>query len=111
MACGCEQQILEMPENVRTDRVSFVAGEEWTILRLALIYVEVVEPKIDEHLFELPVRIDCAIHFALAQIAQDHLIRLSRPLAFASQIRKGSQVLWRHGSSHLLPLLRVEIVE
>ena len=90
------QQIAELAEHVRTNRIALIRGRQNPIRALVHVHVEVVEPEIGHLLFELPVAVNRAIQLGFVQIVGQHL--LGRVV--------GHQLAALHGiggSQHLLP--------
>ena len=56
-----QQQIFEAPQHERPDRVALVAREEHPFRTFAVKYVEVVQPEVDQHFFELTIRVNRAV--------------------------------------------------
>ena len=58
--CDCLQQVTEFSERAGANHVAIVLSEIirlwWTLLR---VDVEVIEPEVSHHLFELPVARNC----------------------------------------------------
>ena len=83
-----------MSQNVRTDRVALIAGEQHAVLRFLLVHIEVVEPEVDQHFFQLPVGIDRPEDFAFLQIVADYLLRLPEPHSHAPKFRRLPDSAW-----------------
>ena len=62
------EQIAELAEHVRPDRVALVLGEVAARRSLAGEHVEVVEPEVDHHLVELTLAVDGAQDLLLGEI-------------------------------------------
>ena len=103
-----QQQVLELTQHVGANGVALVTGQQRTILLLAFVHIEVVEPEIREHFFQLPVGIDRADHLGLPQVAQDDLLRLTRHGRHAAQFGKSGQRILRKRGRHQLELLGVQ---
>src|SRR6185436_39301 len=94
------QQFAEAAEDVGTDRLALVLGQQEPVAALARIDVEMVEPEIRENFLQLPVAVDRAKHFLLAELDDDtvglllnlHLRRI-RLLSRRVDIRAGSVLL------------------
>ena len=80
-----QQKVLEFAQHVRPDGIALIARQHGAHAVLALEDVEVVEPEIGQHLFQLPVRIERAIKLGFAQIADHHLLRRAQHHAHAPQ--------------------------
>ena len=76
---GRLEQIAELAEHVRANRVALVFGEQKPGGALARVDVEVVEPEIDEHFLELPLAVDRAQQLLLGQLDHD---LIGAPLLF-----------------------------
>ena len=107
---GRLQQLAEAAEHMRANRVALVLADVDLGAPLACEDVEVVEPEIDEHLFELPVAVDGAEQLGLGQLGED------LPLAPDGVAHPGAErraVHWRRHrgrSRGLRPGLRVAAV-
>src|SRR5215510_4181097 len=106
MACGRKQHVLEMTENIRTDRVAFIAGQKNSALSFAVVHVEVVEPEINKHLFELMIGINSAIEFVVNQLAVDEQLWLRQCHRFPSQPGQPLQALGSESTENLLARFR-----
>src|SRR5258708_742208 len=73
---GGDEQIFELAKNARTNDVLLVAGEQQTIEALAHIYIEVVEPEIGHHLFELALAVDGPQQLGLDQFVHHNARRV-----------------------------------
>ena len=73
------EQIAELPEDVWPDRVPFVLREVLLCRALAREHVEVVEPEVGHHLFELALAVGGPQDLLFGQLRQ-HLARLARRL-------------------------------
>ena len=62
---GGAEQVAELAEHVRPDRVALVLGEQEAVAALARVDVEVVEPEVGQHFLELPLAVDRAQHLLL----------------------------------------------
>ena len=65
---GRAEQIAELAEHVRPDRLALVLGQQKPIGALARVDVEVVEPEVGEHFLQLPLAVDRAQHFLFGQL-------------------------------------------
>ena len=71
---GRHQQVFELPQHMRADRVALVAGHQVTVGSLVDEHVEVVEPEVRHHFVELPFAIDRAQQLGLHQLIDHHLL-------------------------------------
>ncbi len=114
-----QQQILEMTEHVRPDGVALIASDQHMLqilnLRkvkvLTLIHIEVVEPEIDQHFFQLPVGIQRAKNLGFLEILASDRTRRALPLSFAAKLGKRRQTLGRKRASYLCSPLRIQVGE
>ena len=67
------EQIAELAEDVRPDRVALVGREQESIAPLPRVDVEMVEPEIGEHFLQLPLAVDRAKQLLLGELGH-HLI-------------------------------------
>ena len=72
---GRVEQLAEVPEEVRPERIALVRDDEPLVLALVAIDVEVVEPEIEQDLGELPLALDRA-HDAVRREIPFDLLRL-----------------------------------
>ena len=68
------QQSLEFTQRVRPDHVPFIGSQQPAVVALSRKHVEVVEPKVVHHLFELPLAVNRARDFRHAQLG-NHALR------------------------------------
>ncbi len=85
---GGFEQILEMSQHVRADHIALVGRHHVAVRTFVQVDVEVVEPEIGEHLFQLAVTVNGAKHLAVHQILIDYLNRAIENLNAAAQIRR-----------------------
>ena len=72
---GRKQKIFELSEGTRAEDVALVGGDEVTVGALVDKHIEVVEPEIGHHLFELAVAVGGAQDLGLHQLIGDHRLR------------------------------------
>ena len=75
--CRLRDQVLELPQGVRLDDVTFVRSEVVAVFSLAGKNVEVVKPKVVHDLLELPLAVDRAANLGHGELGHNAL----RPLA------------------------------
>jgi len=78
MAGGGQQHAAETAEYMRADGVALVAGHHHPDIALVDRDVEVVDPEVDQYLFELARRIPRAQQLRLDRLRHHRLLRLSR---------------------------------
>src|SRR6185503_15707014 len=71
------QQIAELAEYVRTNRIALIRSSQDPVGALIHVYVEVVEPEVGHLLFELAIAVNRAIELGFVQIIREHLLRRS----------------------------------
>ena len=104
-------------QNVRPDGVALVAPDQQVdqVQRLrdifAYIDVEVVEPEIHQHLFELPVGINRTEDLGLFEILACHLARRAQALALAAQLPHLGEALSGEERGDHRPLRWIQIGE
>ncbi len=70
------QQVLKLTHGVRTDHVALVAGEQVAVGSFPNEHIEVIEPEIGHHFFQLAVAVNGTQQFALHQFAGYDLLRI-----------------------------------
>src|ERR1041385_3067422 len=101
MTCGCQQEILEMTQNVRTDGVALITSDQQVnqirglLNVLSRIDVEVVVPEVQQHFFELVVRIYSAKNLGLLEVLAGNQPGRPPELGLAAQLWNRSETLRR----------------
>ena len=117
MSRGGQQHILEVAKNVGADGIALVAPDQHMdqVIRLGdvliQVHIEVVEPEIHQHFFQLPVGIQRAKNFGLFQILAHDLPGYLLEISLAAQFGKGGHNLHREQVGHRGALFRVKIRE
>src|SRR5215467_14862006 len=71
-----KQHVFEMSKDIRTDGIALKTCKEYSIWTFSVEYIEVIHPKVDQHFFELPIRINRAIELVLHQLRVHEFLRL-----------------------------------
>ncbi len=66
-----DEQILKLAHRAGANRVAHVGGNEPFVRALVCKYVEMIEPEIFHHCFELPLAVDRAVHFRHGELGDD----------------------------------------
>ena len=98
---GGFQQLAELAQGARADDVALVAGDQVAVRALVEEDVEVVEPEVGHHFFQLALAVDVAQQPRLHQLRGHHLLR-------RHQRQHRLALLGGEVAHHLLPLLRVQ---
>src|SRR5262249_14749958 len=61
----CEQHVLEVSKNVRTDGIALITGQQQATGSLAIEHIEMVHPEVNQHFLELTVRINRTVQLVL----------------------------------------------
>ena len=125
---GRDQQVFEFAESARADHVLLVVGEQHAVGAFVDEDVEVVEPEIGHHLFELAFAVDGAQQLGLHQFVGDDRLRVVHglqrffllgikageellPFAAAERVGEGNLLVGGHGHDFLVALVGREIDE
>src|SRR5262245_50922098 len=87
VASRCKKQVLKPSQNKRSDGFTLVVGKQDAARALGVIYIEVVQPEVDQHLFELLVRVNRAIELIFHQFGIHELWRLPCGHGLPPQLR------------------------
>ena len=93
------KQVSKFPEHVGPDHVALVLGQIHARRSLAGKHVEVVEPKVDEHFFELPLAVHRSHDSLLRQFGEHRPVRSHRVHLFWGSFFAGHSGLDRCGNA------------
>ena len=91
--------------------VAFVAGEQHPNAAFADEYVEMIQPEVDQHLLELPVRIDRAVKLPFDQLLGHELLGRTHAERLAPERLGKTLRLDLRTAEDLLALVGIERVE
>ena len=93
------------------DRVALEAGEQHAVGAFAVEDVEMVDPEIDQDLFELPVGIERAVQLLIDQLGVHQLLWLPVGQRCAAKVGQIGERLQRDHAQNLPALLGIERAE
>src|SRR5215831_18144889 len=81
-----KQHVSEVSKDIRTDGISLKTRKQNSVRTFPVEHIKVIHPKVDQHFFELTIRINRAIKLVLDQLRVHEFLRLPGRQSFTTQM-------------------------